>query len=216
MPGLRNRAGHGGGRPRRWSVRASFGGQPCGPALNLDGSIGRVTAMSYRQARKAADEVLRPLNLGSKQPGENPALGVELPERVAVRGRRVFGPDQVRRLMAELAGWHRVLVELALLTRLRIGELLALRWRDVDLGRASCSSPGIPRAAASLAAQEPSPANRAAAARLERHPRDAAADGSGARGAYFCLKARLGSQRLEPFAPGFETCRQKGWGREVS
>jgi integrase len=65
--------------------------------------------------------------------GENPALAVELPKKTYVRERRMLAPDQIPRLLSELAEPVRSLVQLALLTGLRIGELLALRWEDLDL-----------------------------------------------------------------------------------
>ncbi len=55
-----------------------------------------------------------------------PRRGLE-PERAEV------SPDQIQRLLASLPEPSRSLAWLLVLTGLRIGELLVLRWRDVDL-----------------------------------------------------------------------------------
>lgn len=64
--------------------------------------------------------------------GENPALSVELPEKTFVREKRMLAPKQIPRLLAELAGPVRIIVQLALWTGLRVGEILALRWEDLN------------------------------------------------------------------------------------
>ncbi len=65
--------------------------------------------------------------------GENPAAGVELPERVSARQKRVLMPEQVTLLLTHLREPVRTMVLLAVLTGLRVGEILALRWQDLDL-----------------------------------------------------------------------------------
>src|SRR5579859_905668 len=62
----------------------------------------------------------------------NPVAGVELP---AVRGRRerIATPDEANKLLAALPAEARALWATALYAGLRLGELLALRWDDVDL-----------------------------------------------------------------------------------
>jgi integrase len=64
--------------------------------------------------------------------GDNPAIGVELPEKKAVREKHVLLPEQIPPLLAALEEPARTMVLLGVLTGLRIGEILALRWRDVD------------------------------------------------------------------------------------
>jgi integrase len=64
--------------------------------------------------------------------GDNPATGVELPEKKAVREKHVLLPEQVPPLLAALGEPVRTMVSVGVLTGLRIGEILALRWRDVD------------------------------------------------------------------------------------
>ena len=67
--------------------------------------------------------------------GTNPAFGVELPEKRQVQEKRFLMPEQVVRLLAVLREPVRSMVFLAILTGLRVGEILALRWQDVDLER---------------------------------------------------------------------------------
>jgi len=64
--------------------------------------------------------------------GENPASGVELPEKKPVREKHILEPPIIPRLVAALEEPVRTMVLLALLTGLRVGEILALRWKDVD------------------------------------------------------------------------------------
>jgi integrase len=67
--------------------------------------------------------------------GENPASIVELPEKQATREKRVLMPDEVTRLLAILREPVCTMVLIAVLTGLRIGEILGLRWENVDLDR---------------------------------------------------------------------------------
>jgi integrase len=67
--------------------------------------------------------------------GENPASGVELPEKRPTSKKQVLMPDQVVRLLAILREPVRTMVLVGVLTGLRVGEILALRWQDVDLDR---------------------------------------------------------------------------------
>jgi integrase len=62
----------------------------------------------------------------------NPTLGVRLP---AVRGKRdrIADPSEAQRLLGALAPADRVLFAVAMYAGLRLGELRALRWCDVDL-----------------------------------------------------------------------------------
>jgi integrase len=64
---------------------------------------------------------------------ENPAAGVELPERRTVREKHALTPDQISGLLVLLREPVRTMVAVALFTGVRIGELLGLRWSDVDL-----------------------------------------------------------------------------------
>jgi len=51
--------------------------------------------------------------------------------------RRFYSPVQVRQLLAELAEPCRTVVLVAVLTGMRISEILALRWKGVDLLRST-------------------------------------------------------------------------------
>jgi len=66
---------------------------------------------------------------------KNPAHGI----RIRTTGIRVdprfYSPAQVRQLLPELTEPCRTVVQFAVLTGLRIGEILALRWKRVDLLR---------------------------------------------------------------------------------
>jgi integrase len=64
--------------------------------------------------------------------GPNPAAGVELPEKTPVREKHIVEPGQIPQLLDVLREPVRTMVHLALLTGLRIGEILALNWGSVD------------------------------------------------------------------------------------
>jgi integrase len=67
--------------------------------------------------------------------GENPTRGTHIGDRQPVRERVFLMPPQIRQLLAVLPEPCRTLVLLAVLTGLRIGELLALRWKHADFLR---------------------------------------------------------------------------------
>jgi integrase len=69
----------------------------------------------------------------------NPAQGVELPPMERRRTPRVLALGEIQRLARNLTDPGRTIFLVAVLTGLRVGELLALRVEDVDLARATLS-----------------------------------------------------------------------------
>ncbi len=64
---------------------------------------------------------------------DNPVRKTRLPRRGPQPERTLLSPEQLYSLLLRLPDPSRSLVWLLVLTGLRIGELLALRWQDVDL-----------------------------------------------------------------------------------
>jgi len=64
---------------------------------------------------------------------DNPVRKTRLPRRGLRPEKQVLSPEQLRLLLENLPEPSKSLVWLLVLTGLRIGELLALRWQDVDL-----------------------------------------------------------------------------------
>jgi integrase len=64
---------------------------------------------------------------------DNPVRKTRLPRRGPRTERQVLSPEQLQLLLETLPEPSSSLVWLLVLTGLRIGELLALRWQDVDL-----------------------------------------------------------------------------------
>jgi integrase len=65
----------------------------------------------------------------------NPALGVRLPRKRAVRPKITFEPSQVARILEALEEPYRTIVLLDAVTGMRASELFALQWSDVDFER---------------------------------------------------------------------------------
>ena len=65
----------------------------------------------------------------------NPVRGVALPAKRSVRERRALTTDEVKALLGKLQEPCRTAVILILLTGMRIGEVLALRWGKIDWQR---------------------------------------------------------------------------------
>lgn len=64
--------------------------------------------------------------------GDNPALGVELPEKIPVREKHVLSEEQISRLLRLFSEPTRTMFLVGVLTGLRVGEILGLRWKDID------------------------------------------------------------------------------------
>ena len=65
----------------------------------------------------------------------NPAHGIKTGEREARQEKRFLTPAQIRALLPALSEPCRTIVLVAVLTGMRIGEILALRWKRLDLVR---------------------------------------------------------------------------------
>ena len=93
-------------------------------AQGLDASTIRNTLMPLRAIYRRA--------VARGEMAVNPTTGVELP---AVRGRRdrIASPEEAAKLLAPLPDEDRPVWATAMYAGLRRGELMALRWEDVDL-----------------------------------------------------------------------------------
>jgi integrase len=63
----------------------------------------------------------------------NPARGVKFPQQGAREAPAIIAGDEFAKLLNELGEPYKTMVELIAATGLRIGELLGLRWRTLDL-----------------------------------------------------------------------------------
>lgn len=63
----------------------------------------------------------------------NPARGVKFPQKGLKKKPAMIAGDSLARLLEQLEEPHRTMVSLIAATGLRIGELLAVKWRAVDL-----------------------------------------------------------------------------------
>jgi integrase len=63
----------------------------------------------------------------------NPARGVKFPQQGAREAPAIIAGEEFAKLLSEVVEPYRTMVELIAATGLRIGELLAVRWRALDL-----------------------------------------------------------------------------------
>lgn len=96
-------------------------------ANGLDGSTIRNALMPLRVIYRRA--------LARGEVAVNPTSGVEVPA-VGGRRERIASPDEAAALLAAISPTDRPVWATALYGGLRRGELMALRWDDVDLGGA--------------------------------------------------------------------------------
>jgi integrase len=66
---------------------------------------------------------------------QNPARGIRIGDRAPKTERLYLNPKEVGRLLTSLTETCRILVLVAVLTGMRIGEILALRWKALNLDR---------------------------------------------------------------------------------
>ncbi len=104
--------------------------EACLTSLKLKG----LAVASLRGVRATVSTVLQTA-VGRGYLERNPAHGIRLREADVKPARRFYSPDQVRQLVAELTEPCRTVVNLAVHSGMRIGEILALRWKRVDLLR---------------------------------------------------------------------------------
>jgi integrase len=82
--------------------------------------------------RNLLSKVFKQAQMWNFYAGDNPAAPVMLPEKTPVREKHVLNQVQIRALLDTLREPCRTMVLLGLLTGMRIGEILGLRWQDVD------------------------------------------------------------------------------------
>jgi integrase len=112
-------------REARRSETTHYGSPPSNPTLN------REVRCLTRLMRWAVDRGLLP---------ESPLRGLRLPPEAPPRV-PVIDSDTEARLLAALPAWSRLPVTLALRTGARAGEILAARWKDIDLDRGTWTIP---------------------------------------------------------------------------
>jgi integrase len=96
----------------------------------MESGLGWESANHLRNLMSKMFETARKWNLFL---GNNPAMGVSLPEKKPVREKHALRTDQILCLLAMLKGPVRTMVLTGILTGMRIGEMLGLRRKDVDL-----------------------------------------------------------------------------------
>lgn len=108
---------------------------------SLDGKI-EAGALSWKTARnvwatatRMCRDAVNAKDDAVRVRSDNPALGLEGPERGATRGRQFLYPAEALAFVgcAEVPLLWRVVLAVACYTYLRAGELKELRWTDVDL-----------------------------------------------------------------------------------
>jgi integrase len=104
---------------------------------DIESCLSRLQRKDYavstlRNVRATISTVLEAA-VSDKYIGDNPAHGIRIREADSKREPRYFRPREVRKLLLKLEDPCRTVVLVAVSTGLRIGEILALRWRRIDL-----------------------------------------------------------------------------------
>jgi integrase len=92
-------------------------------------------AVSTLRSVRATFSTVLEAAVGRRFISDNPAHRIRIREADSKRERRFYRPAEIRRLLERLEDPCRAVVSIAVLTGLRIGEILALRWKRVDLLR---------------------------------------------------------------------------------
>jgi len=97
---------------------------------------GRVSAVTANNRLKAVRAMFEAA-LRERHVRANPAGGIKALKRSAEeeRKRRPFTREEIGRLLAAADGDWRLMVQLGLQTGQRLGDLVRLDWRDLDLGK---------------------------------------------------------------------------------
>ena len=90
-------------------------------------------AVSTLRSVRATFSTVLEAAVGHRYIEENPAHRIRLREADSRREPRYYGVTEVRKLLGKLGEPCRSVVVVAVLTGLRIGEILALRWKRIDL-----------------------------------------------------------------------------------
>jgi integrase len=90
-------------------------------------------AVSTLRSVRATFSTVLEAAAGRRFISDNPAHRIRIREADLKREPRFYRPPDVRRLIEQLEDPCRAVVSVAVLTGLRIGEILALRWKRVDL-----------------------------------------------------------------------------------
>ena len=90
-------------------------------------------AVSTLRSVRATFSTVLEAAVGRRFISDNPAHRIRIREADTKQEPRFYRPADVRRLLEKLEDPCRAVVAIAVLTGLRIGEILALRWKRVDL-----------------------------------------------------------------------------------
>ena len=92
-------------------------------------------AVSTLRSVRATISTVLEAAVGRRYITDNPAHGIRIREADSKREPRYYRPPEIRKLLQKLEDPCQVVVLVAVSTGLRIGEILALRWKRIDLLR---------------------------------------------------------------------------------
>lgn len=104
---------------------------------HIEGCLSRLQqrgrAVSTLRSVRATFSTVLEAAVGRRYVAENPAHRIRIREADSKRERRYYDASQIRMLLSRLEEPCRSVVLIAVSTGLRIGEILALRWKRIDL-----------------------------------------------------------------------------------